>query len=145
MIVLATIVIVAIIAGTLAFCKVFEEIESLDRAVRRLDDEMPGDLDDQIHPDLSRDTGLGFIIKENPAGVFKVVRGNYAKIDGVYEYVFTEINAYEERTIIDYNDLYTNSWAAQLVCDIMNLESVVDLDSKLEKKKNESVRTTRKR
>ena len=82
MIVLATIVIVAIIAGTLAFCKVFEEIESLDRAVRRLDDEMPGDLDDQIHPDLSRDTGLGFIIKENPAGVFKVVRGNYAKRKG---------------------------------------------------------------
>lgn len=145
MIVLTIVVIVAIMVGWLAFCKAFEEIKALDRAVRRLDDEMPSDLYDQIHPDLSQDAGLGFIIKENPAGVFKVVRGNYVKIDGVYEYVFTETKVCGEKTIIDYDNLYTNSWAAQLVCDIMNLESVVNLDSKLEKKKNESIRTASKR
>ena len=143
-IVFGIIAFILILASILAFCKAFEDIEDLDRAVRRLDNEMPSDLYDQIHPDLSRDVGLGFVIKENPAGVFKVVRGNYAKIDGVYEYVFTETNVYGEKTIVDYDNLYTNSWAAQVVCDIMNLEAITNLEKKMEDKRNEHSRKAKK-
>lgn len=101
-------------------------------------------LDDLIHPGLASEEGSGYIIKKNKQGFYYATRGGYSKIHDEYEYMFIEYNT-REKELVGYDDIYINSWVAQIVCDIMNLEVITNLEKRMEDKRNESVRTTSKR
>ena len=100
-------------------------------------------LDDLIHPDMAAKAGSGYVIKKNKQGFYYVSSGGYSKIHDEYEYMFLHYRTHEKE-LVSYDEIYVTSWPAQVVCDIMNLEVVTDLDKKMEDKQNESVRATSK-
>lgn len=100
-------------------------------------------LDDLIHPDLSTKAGSCFIIKKNKQGFYYVSNGGYSKIHNEYEYMFIDYKT-REKELVNYDEIYINSWPAQVVCDIMNLEAITDLEKKMEDKRNEHSRKAKK-
>lgn len=100
-------------------------------------------LDDLIHPDLAVNSGSGYVIKKDKQGFYYVSRGGYSKIHDEYEYMFVDYRTHEKE-LVNYDKIYINSWPAQVVCDIMNLEVITNLEKRMEDKRNESARATSK-
>jgi len=120
------------------------EMKRLQDYIRGVEITTNNSLDDLIHPDMSVSSGSGYVVKKNKQGFYYVCRGGYSKIEDEYEYVFIDYKT-REKEVFGYDDIYINSWAAQVVCDIMNLEVITNLEKKMEDKRNESVRATLKR
>lgn len=120
------------------------EMKRLKDYTRGVENMANNSLEDLIHPDLATKSGSGYVIKKNKQGFYYISRGRYSKIEDEYEYMFIEYNTLEKE-LVSYDEIYVTSWPAQVVCDIMNLEVVTDLEKKMEDKRNESAREACKR